>query len=240
MGSTHEHRLRTRFGIRFDCDLDDKLGRAIYYSGCDFADLRALRRLVQQGSVVLDVGANIGYYSLLFAKWRAVVHAFEPFPETAHKLRRNLELNPALRVTMWEVALSDHEGSVSMAVPDTTNCGCNFLVAGSGNIPTTRLDAFIQNHGLKRLDLIKVDIEGSEMAFLEGAAETIAAFRPRLMIEINPSTLQRFGKTSADLVGLLGTYRYRLATATTIGRFKPLDRLPVYGQEPNVYAFPID
>lgn len=127
-----------------------------------------------------------------------------------------------------------------MAVPDSTNCGCNFVAAGPGKIRRTTIDAFIQSQALERVDLIKVDIEGSEIAFLEGAAETIAKFRPRLMIEVNSLTLQRFGKTSAELVGLLGKYRYQLATATTIGGFKPLDRLPVYGEEPNVYAFPID
>lgn len=240
LGTVHERRMRTRFGIRFELDLDDQLSRAIYYSGFDLPDIRALRRIIQQDTVVLDVGANIGYYSLLFAKWRAVVYCFEPYPDTVRKLRRNLELNPALSVSVWETALSDHEGRISMSVPDAMNCGCNYVAPGSGEIQMTTLDAFVWAHGLQRIDFIKADIEGSEVAFLEGGAETIRRFRPMLMVEINPSTLERFGKTSADVVEFLGKYRYRLATATTFGRFKPLDRLPVYGQEPNVYAFPID
>ncbi len=240
LGDTHERRMRTRLGIRFECDLDDKLTRAIYYSGFAFPDVRALKRIIRRGSVVLDVGANIGYYSLLFAKLGAAVHAFEPFPDTLCKLRRNLELNPTLAVSVWELALSNHEGHVSMAVPDATNCGCNFLGTGVGDIKMTTLDAFVLAHDLRRVDFIKADIEGSEVALLEGSAETIGRFRPIMIVEINPSTLDRFGKTSADLVELLGKYRYRLATATAFGKFRPLDRLPVYGQEPNVYAFPID
>jgi FkbM family methyltransferase len=190
--------------------------------------------------VVLDVGANIGYYSLQFAKWRAVVHAFEPYPDTARKLRHNLELNPALSMSVWEIALSDHEGYISMVVPETTNCGCNYVVPGPGKIQMTTLDAFVRAHDLRRVDFIKADIEGSEIAILEGGAETIGHFRPTLMVEINPSTLERVGKTAADVVELLRKYRYRLAAATPFGTFKPLDRLPVHGQEPNVYAFPID
>jgi FkbM family methyltransferase len=240
LGTVHERRMRTRFGIRFECDLDDKLSRAIYYCGFDLPDIRALKRIIQQDDVVFDVGANIGYYSLQFAKWRAVVHAFEPYPDTARKLRRNLELNPALSISVWQIALSDHEGCVSMVVPDATNCGCNYVVPGPGEIPMTTLDAFVRAQELRRLDFIKADIEGSEIALLKGGAETIDRFRPMLMVEINPSTLEQFGKTAADVVELLGKYRYRLATATTFGRFKPLDRLPLYGQEPNVYAFPID
>jgi FkbM family methyltransferase len=232
--------MRRRLGIRFECNLDHKLERTIYYSGFDFPDIRALRRIIRPGSVVLDLGANIGYYSLLFAKWRAVVYAFEPCPETVRKLRRNLELNPALEVSVWEIAFSDQEGRVSMVVPDATNCACNFVAPGSGEIQVTTLDAFVRAHDVQRIDFIKVDIEGSEVGFLEGAAETIWRFRPMMMVEINPSTLERFGKTSADVVKLLGNYRYRLATTTKFGRFKPLDRLPVYGQEPNVFAFPVD
>ena len=62
-------RPRTRFGIRFECDLTDKLIREIYYYGFDRRDCRVLSRLVESGQVVLDIGANIGYFSLLFAKW---------------------------------------------------------------------------------------------------------------------------------------------------------------------------
>jgi FkbM family methyltransferase len=240
LGAAHERRKRTRFGIRFECDLDDKLSRAIYFSGFEVPDIRALRRIVKRGDVVLDVGANIGYYSLLFAKWRAVVHAFEPFPDTARKLHRNLDLNPTMTVSVWETALSDHVGEISMSVPDMTNCGCNYVTSAAGAIQATTLDAFVDAHDLRQIDFIKADVEGSEIAFLHGAVETIKRFRPKLMIEINPATLRRFERTAADLVELLGRCRYRLATATTFGRFRPLDRLPVYGQEPNVYAFPID
>jgi hypothetical protein len=60
------------------------------------------------------------------------------------------------------------------------------------------------------------------------------------MIEINPSTLGRFRQTAGDVVSLLGKYRYRMAYADRLGMLKPLRRLPVKGEEPNVFAFPVD
>jgi hypothetical protein len=104
----------------------------------------------------------------------------------------------------------------------------------------TTLDAFVQQERLSRLDFMKIDVEGAEVGLLQGAEETIDRFRPVLMIEINPSTLQRFGKTSADVVILLGRHRYRMSYASRFGTLKPLSRLPVYGEEPNIFAFPID
>ena len=129
-----------------------------------------------------------------------------------------------------------------MAVPDKSNSGCNYLRAadGSQTIQVTTLDAFVQQERLSRVDLIKIDIEGSEVALLEGARETIERFRPVFMIEVNPSALQRFSKTSSDVIELLGKHRYRMSCATRAGTLRPLSRLPVYGEEPNVFAFPIN
>jgi FkbM family methyltransferase len=237
-------RLRTRYGVRFECDLTDKLTREIYYCGFDRRDCRTLKRLVKPGFVVLDAGANVGYFSLLCAKWmhgRGVVHAFEPFPTTAERFGRNIALNPELKpvIRFHSVALSDVTGEMGMVVPDHGNQGCNCLSAGgSVNVRTTTIDAFCESEGIARVDLIKVDVEGSEVALLQGAAETIRRDRPILMIEINPSTLKNFGYKPSDLAEAICRYAYRLHYAGRYG-LKVLQRLPVYGEEPNIFAFPL-
>jgi len=236
-------RLRTRFGVRFECDLRDKPTREIYYSGFELKDCRVVKRLVKPGNVVIDAGANVGYYSLLIAKWmrgEGAVHAFEPFPETARRFERNLKLNPHLQpiVRLHRSALSDFTGKLSMKVPDQENQGCNYLEKGGDEVSVTTLDAFCEKEGLNRVDLLKIDVEGSEVALLRGAEQTIGRFHPVLMIEANPSTLQRFGYTSRDLIEGIGRYGYRLHYASRWG-LKLLERLPVYGEEPNIYAFPL-
>lgn len=237
-------RLRTRFGVRFECDLHDKVTREIYYIGFDRKDCRILKRLVKPGDVVIDAGANIGYFSLLFAKWmggRGIVHAFEPFPESARRFKRNLELNPQLEpvVRLHQLALSEFEGRIGMNVPDQGNQGCNYLNdAGGVEVEVATLDAFCDREHLARVDLIKIDVEGSEVAVLQGAERTIQRFRPVLMIEVNPSTLQNFGYCARDLIQAIGRHGYRLYYGSRFG-LKLLKRLPEQGEEPNVYAFPI-
>lgn len=234
-----------RMGLRFECDLSEYVDRHIYYGILERRDVMQLARFVRPGQVVLDVGANVGYYSLLFAKWMkatGVVHSFEPFAATANRLRRNLELNPALKGTIQvhEIALSDRVGTVSMTIPETGNSGRNCISNdANGSIPMLTLDAFVEREKLSRVDCIKVDVEGSEVAFLRGAAGTIRKYRPVIMIEIFSGGLGRYGFTPADVVELLGGWRYRLMIATHWGGLSPLTALPA-DQAPNVFAFPID
>jgi FkbM family methyltransferase len=235
----------TRFGIRFECDLNDKVPRLIYYTGFDRKDCRIAKRLIKPGSVVLDAGANVGYFSLLFAKWlrgNGTVHSFEPCPDTARRFERNLELNSSLRplIQLHQVGLSDCSGKMSMNVPDPSNRGCNYLSAsGNTEVDVTTLDAFCAKEELTRVDFIKVDVEGCEVALLNGAEKTIRRFRPVLMIEVNPGTLQRSGHRAIDLIQAIGRHGYRMHYATRYG-MKMLERLPSNGEEPNIYAFPID
>jgi FkbM family methyltransferase len=243
-GTWRTPRLRTRFGVCFECDLNDKLTRYLYYQGLWRRDCRILARLIKPGQVIIDAGANIGYFAFLFAKWmrgNGIVHAFEPFPGTAMRFERNLALNPRLQpvIRLHRSAISDFVGRTTMCAPDQGNQGCNFLnPAGETEVSVTTLDAFCESERLTRVDMIKIDVEGSEVALLRGAEETIRRFHPVLMIEVNPSTLQNFGCTARDLIEAIGRYGYRLHYSARFG-LKPLERLPVYGEEPNVFAFPI-
>lgn len=239
-------RICSRYGAKFECDLEDKVAREVYFVGFARRDCRVLRRLIKPGSIVLDVGANIGYFSLLFATWlkgNGEVHAFEPFPSTMQRLKRNLELNPRLKnvVHFHETALSDSVGSMAMAAPDKGNSGCNYLnVSDAGSIAVTTLDTLVSQTRFPRIDLIKIDVEGCEVALLKGANQTLEQYRPILMIEINPGTLARFDQTAADVISLIGNNRYRMAYANRFGQLLPLQKLPVHGEEPNIFCFPID
>jgi FkbM family methyltransferase len=236
-------RTRSRFGIRFQLDLTDKIAREIYYYAFSPRDLRALHKLIQPGQHIFDVGAHIGYFSLLFAKWvgkRGSVNSFEPCSKTRACLLRNSSLNPQLRQRMQihDVGLSDHEGYASIVSPDATNSGCNYIDSFGGDVRITTLDRFVETNRISRIDLIKVDVEGSECALLEGARETLRRFQPRIVIEVNASTLQRSGKEPVDLLEQLRAANYGLYVSDRWGRLNTLDRVPGIGEEPNVYAIP--
>jgi FkbM family methyltransferase len=236
-------KTRTRFGIRFQLDLRDKIAREIYYAAFSPRDMRALHKLIGPGQHIFDVGAHIGYFSLLFAKWvgmRGSVTSFEPCPGTRERLLRNSSLNPKLqqRMQIHDVGLSDHDGYASIVSPDATNSGCNYIGACAGDIKITTLDRFVERNRISRIDLIKVDVEGSECALLEGARETMRRFRPRIVIEVNASTLARFGKGPIDLLEQLWAANYELYVSDRWGRLNALERVPGIGEEPNVYAIP--
>lgn len=157
-------------------------------------EYRAFRADVSAGDVVLDVGANVGAYSLLFAQWvgpSGRVYAFEPAPEARRGLERHLRLNHCSdRVSISAEAVSASRGLAQFRA--TGLQGDNRLL-GSGavdgiRVRTTSVDEFCSVHYLAP-SLIKIDVEGSELDVLRGAARTIAARGNALAlyVEMHPS-----------------------------------------------------
>lgn len=161
----------------------------------DEASSEALKRLAQKGGVVLDVGANVGVYSMLCARWAGPegrVFAFEPAPATLVLLRDHLQMNGLTeRVEVVPQAASDEVGEAVFYTHDFS--GENSLSAGFAErvpeaatvrVPMTTLDAFCQAHEIAPT-LIKIDVEGYELQVLRGARETIRRYQPALLVEMH-------------------------------------------------------
>jgi FkbM family methyltransferase len=153
--------------------------------------------LPQANAVVLDVGANIGLFTL-FLIWKygrerfAVLHLFEPNPETFGRLRRNLSANNLDGLCKAHMlALSDSAGTIYMESPH----GYSVLnmVSDTGTVPVEckPLDDWRREQGLGHLDLLKVDVEGHEMSLLRGALGTLPATR-HLYVEVKGEHLDEF------------------------------------------------
>ncbi|MEZ5817628.1 MAG: FkbM family methyltransferase [Hyphomicrobiaceae bacterium] len=162
-------------------------------------------RLIRPGMTVVDVGANFGYYSLLFSDAvgpSGSVIAVEPVPTTAATLTETLMLNGfASRAQVVAKALTAKpDGTVHLVVPagEPKNAA---VVAQAGKntveVPATNFDELARD--LRRCDLVKIDAEGSEAAILEGMQETIARFHPALLLEFN---VARYGD-AADFLSRL-------------------------------------
>jgi FkbM family methyltransferase len=136
------------------------------------------------GGVVVDIGANIGVFSLLAAgRQGRRVFAFEPHPENIRFLRRNLSANQLVNVTVCESAVSDLSGWQRLYV-NTNPAGHSLYATGAVNggsydvrIPTTTLPEIMDTHHLDRVDFLKIDCEGSEGAIL---LSTPAAYLKRI------------------------------------------------------------
>ncbi|HEX2023638.1 MAG TPA: FkbM family methyltransferase [Acidimicrobiales bacterium] len=178
---------------------DDDYFRHIV-DGADLTDpvLRALEPVVADGSVCFDVGANIGLYSLGLSQLtpNGRVFAFEPSPGAFEWLRRNLTANGVTNVEAVHGAASDRVGTI--AFHDVAFFTAGSFTAEEGSyldseavgstlveVPCTTLDAFVESSGVERVDVLKIDVEGAELAVLEGAERTLAEHQPTVVMEFN-------------------------------------------------------
>jgi len=157
----------------------------------------ALGELARPGMVAFDVGANIGYITLMLA--RAVgptgkVVAFEALPGNLERLERNLGLNGmADRVTIQAGAVGEGEGTLTFHVHASGGMGKAEGSAGRSDetyeseisLPSTSLDAFVYEHGGPEPQIIKMDIEGGEVLALPGMRRLLREARPTLLLELH-------------------------------------------------------
>jgi FkbM family methyltransferase len=167
-------------------------------------DVGLIKAIVPDDGHFIDVGGNVGYYSLSVAArpaFKGKILAFEPLPKLWDLFNRSIQENGfADRVSVRQQALADEPGEMRLSdAEDTSNAGATRLVADSDTAKTNRsvevetLDRVI---GGMRPDAMKVDIEGAEGLFLEGAKRTIAAHKPTLLMEINRDMLAVLSKTT--------------------------------------------
>jgi FkbM family methyltransferase len=187
----------------------------LYYTGVfEPGMLGYLRSILRAGDTALDVGANIGVHTL--ECWRAVglsgrVISVEASPSHADSVRCNLKANSYPFDFVLNVAVGDHDGEVSLGLPEGGNQGMFGVNAGNGDAFTVtlrRLDDLLEPFALSSLALVKMDIEGSELAALRGASKTIARLRPAMLIELNELALARCEASAREVVEFLADLDY--------------------------------
>lgn len=142
-----------------------------------------LAKQVLQGGVFYDVGANVGFYSLLAASVLKAksIFSFEPLPANVFYLRRHLDLNRVRNAHVHEVAVSDHVGNSFFREELTRSMG-SLQESGTLLVSTTTLDALLQQQCIAPPDCIKMDIEGAEFGALNGAKQCFSRYKPQLML----------------------------------------------------------
>jgi FkbM family methyltransferase len=176
--------------VHMICHPHDHVTSLAMYCGLyDAAEMRFLLAWLRPGDTFVDVGANVAPYSLLASTvpgTRAV--AFEPGSLARSRARANLALNGlADRITIEPLAVSDADGEATLTAD---LWAANALVEAGYDgaverVPTIRLDTYAEDHDLGTVSLVKVDIEGHEVAALRGATAVIDRHRPALIVEVN-------------------------------------------------------
>jgi FkbM family methyltransferase len=170
-------------------------------------EVRLFQDAIQPGMTVLDIGANIGYYTLIASQsvgTNGRVFAFEPDPRTAGTLRANVSANGATNVKVIEKAVSDRAGEREFLLSSVAaHSGLHPSMAreslrGSAKVMSVSVDELLAG---ERVDVIKLDVEGEEPAALRGMARTLAQ-NPQacLFVELSAAALAAAGAQPEEFV----------------------------------------
>jgi FkbM family methyltransferase len=181
-------------------------------------------RLVKRGDVVIEVGANIGYFTRLFANIvgeKGHVIALEPIPQTRITLLQNVQ--DLKWITVLPYAVSNEEGKCEMFIPGEIHGQASLKQHSDsawGNEPVSHvtvdclpLARLEQMHSFGRVNFIKVDVEGAEIQVLKGAREILLRDHPILHLEIEDRWMKSFGYGAADIEFFLRSVGYTFFAA---------------------------
>ena len=156
---------------------------------------RVFQDLVKPGSVVYDVGANVGFYTLLGSVLSGEggrVYAFEPVPRNLGYLERHVRMNGLSNVRVFDVAMGAGSGVARFSL--ASNASMGHLGGGDGEeieVRVEALDGLIRREGLRAPTLVKCDIEGAEAGFLRGAEVTLREMRPAVLLATHGREVHR-------------------------------------------------
>ena len=216
------------------CDLWDKVQFDMWWGGETYEIRQApyFKSLLKPQCVVFDIGANVGYYSLIAAPLvgpEGRIYAFEPAAEQFRHLKDNATRNGFSQILPYKVALSDKPGEAVLHLDDEFNTGSAFLrPAGARNIRDeivncTTLDDFVESQQVNRIDAMKIDVEGSELAVLRGGQKTLERFRPVLLVEVKEQHQRLAGFSRRELYDQLIAQDYRPYRINANARLSPID-----------------
>lgn len=204
--------------------------RSFFAGEYDGDIIRQISRILQPGSIVLDIGANIGFYSIPLGRklqklsGGAKLWAFEPVKTNFDRLVNLVEINNLEDIVYpIHTALGNQEGEIQLQLSELdtsrgSTTGNAFWLKeaqsdqskSSSSSPITKLDTFVVKHNITACDFIKVDIEGAEFEFLKGGLNFITTTRPIIYGEFNSVWVKEFGYSFLDIAELAKPWDYNL------------------------------
>ena len=172
------------------------------------AEVPFIRRLARSGLRAIDIGANLGFYTLMLARGAGSsghVWSFEPAPPTAQLLRTSIVENELSNVTVCEAAVGRRSGVVSLGIGHSPELSSLAVTAGQPQIdvPGVSLDELFSRGEIARIDFVKIDAEGAEAEILDGAGAFLGRESPLVMFEIQSGQMKM-----RELVGRFGALGY--------------------------------
>lgn len=207
-----------RDSITLDLDLEDWIQQQIYFLGdYEKPEIDFLYKTLRKGDVFVDIGANIGLFSLnasVILGETGKIYAFEAYPSNYDVLRSHVRLNGFHNITAENVAISDRKSIIEMKYnANDRNIGMAsaYLKDFTSSIAVNALslDEYTAEKNITRIDLIKMDIEGGEFKALQGMENVLRMWSPKLLIEINSEAMQSADYSESDILKFLEKLKYR-------------------------------
>lgn len=174
---------------------------------------RLFLNTVKEGMTVVDIGVNKGYFSLLLAKLmndRGKVLSFEPDPDNYFWFRKSIQANEYRCIKIFQHALSDKEGSVAFYRGKKSGSGSLFPSSHTKKktitVKARKLDNVLKDEEIKKVDLIKIDVEGAELLVLKGAEKTLKGEDMKLAIDVDVESSEK----RKQLFDFLESYGFRI------------------------------
>lgn len=224
--------------LKLRVDRSKEMGSSLFWTGFhEFKELMYLNRFLKPSMVVLDVGANLGEYTLFMAKRlpQGKVIALEPVEKTRLELSHNCVINHLKNVDVKDYGLGAREELVTLYEIDDTHEGLSTAfpadrtIRNRFEIQLKSLDNELDILKLTRLDFIKIDIEGGELFALQGSIQSLKHFRPLVMVEINDYTYKAAGYASKDVNDFFTSLNYRAFQVNRDGNLTSCNKLPTFG-----------
>lgn len=157
-------------------------------------------KLLKKDMVCLDVGANIGYYVLLENKFigeNGKIIAIEPSPKNFEYLQKNIKMQKTKNIKAFNFAAGDKDGKIKFLIYE--NASNSGMVIPDGEekkwpgevieVPVKKIDSFLKENGIPKLDFLRMDVEGYEYHIFEGMKETLKKSKPLIYIEVHKSIM---------------------------------------------------
>jgi FkbM family methyltransferase len=181
----------------------------------------ALANYLRAGDIFYDIGANVGFFTVIGAKLvgqTGHVYAFEPVPENAASIRRNIELNNFAHVTLFEKAVSHSTGKGELLLSHCSggatlsSAGTSPDVKGTISIELISIDDLVAQQKIAPPAVVKIDVEGAELDVLQGMSQTIKKFKPVIIYEVDDEKEGPFQQKLKACDAFVQTFGYELTT----------------------------
>lgn len=186
---------------------------ALYKHAFEAGSVDLLRSFIAPNSTVIDVGANVGFFTMYFGRWVGAggkVIAIEPEAVNYSALRKAVARAGLDQIVETIQAAAAEEDGVAKLCINPHNPADHWLGDTGVPTPAIAIDNLLRTRGWPPVSLIKIDVQGAEARVLQGSDETIRRFHPTLFIEIDDAALGRAGTTAEKLIAWLTDLGYKI------------------------------